>query len=68
MKDSYRLMEYPYFCTKCEEISELDDFEDTENDGDTWGICPKCKTYSMIWDWYEYKDDSKEQKQYELKE
>jgi len=37
-----------YECMKCGNISDLDTYEDTECDGDVWGICPKCETFTMI--------------------
>ena len=37
-----------YECMACNTISPLIDFEDTEWDGDVFGICPKCGKYAMI--------------------
>lgn len=37
-----------YECMKCGNISDLDTYKDTECDGDVWGVCPKCETFTMI--------------------
>jgi len=35
-------------CSKCGYKGKLDEFEDTEYDGDVWGTCPKCHINCMI--------------------
>jgi oligoribonuclease NrnB/cAMP/cGMP phosphodiesterase (DHH superfamily) len=42
--------DFVYECAKCGERSPLDEFEDTECDGDVWGTCPKCGKHTMIFD------------------
>jgi len=37
-----------YECYVCYEQSLLSEFEDTENDGDVCGVCPKCGQHTMI--------------------
>ena len=42
--------DFIYECLKCGEQSPLDQFEDTECDGDVLGKCPKCGVFTIILD------------------
>ena len=44
------IMDFPFECMRCNETSDLSLFTDLENDGDTWGVCPKCGKNSLIID------------------
>lgn len=42
--------DFIYECAQCKEPSPLNDFTDTECDGDVWGTCPKCGKHTMIFE------------------
>jgi len=37
-----------YECCNCSYEGSLDKFEDTEYDGDVWGMCPECHSNAML--------------------
>ena len=37
-----------YECMNCHSIHNLDEYEDTECDGDVFGVCPTCNKTSVL--------------------